>query len=69
MVMKSVQRGAGVIRSVYQLGCGLDNWGAFLAGARHFSLLRGMQTGSEDHPASYLMGTRDPIPKRKTAGA
>jgi hypothetical protein len=28
-----------------------------LAGARDFSLLRNMQTGSGAHPASYSMGT------------
>jgi hypothetical protein len=34
-----------------------------------FSLLHVVQTGSEAHPASYLMGTRGSFPGGKAAGA
>jgi hypothetical protein len=38
------------------------------AGARNFSLYHCLQTGSEAHPASYLMGTRGYFPGGKAAG-
>jgi hypothetical protein len=41
----------------------------FPAGARDFSLLHSVQTGSGDRPASYRMCTVDSFPGGKTAGA
>jgi hypothetical protein len=54
------------------LGYGLDDRGSrvrFPAGAGNFSLHHRIQNGSETHPASYPMGTRDSFPGGKAAGA
>jgi hypothetical protein len=53
-------------------GYGLDDQGSrvrFAAGAGNFSPHHCVQNGSEAHPASYPMGTRDSIPGGKAAGA
>jgi hypothetical protein len=50
------------------LGYGLDDRGSrvrFPAGAGNFSLHHRVQNGSEDHPASYPMGTRGSSPEGK----
>jgi hypothetical protein len=50
----------------------LDDWGSrvrFQAGAEDFSLHHRVQNGSEAHPASYPMGTREPFPGGKAARA
>jgi CRISPR/Cas system CSM-associated protein Csm4 (group 5 of RAMP superfamily) len=41
----------------------------FPVGAGNFSLHQSVQTGSEAHPASYPMGTRDSFPGGRAAGA
>jgi hypothetical protein len=41
------------------MGYSLDVWGSIPGGARDFSLLHSIQTGSRAHPASYPMDTRD----------
>jgi hypothetical protein len=54
------------------LGYGLDDRGSrvqFPAGAGNFSLHHRVQNGSEAHPASYPMGTRDSFSRGKAAGA
>jgi hypothetical protein len=48
-------------------GYGLDGQGLIPAGARDFSLLHSVQTGSEAHPTSYRMGTRGSFPGGKVA--
>jgi hypothetical protein len=35
----------------------LDGRGSNTAGTKDISLLHSVQTGSESHPASYIMGT------------
>jgi hypothetical protein len=40
----------------------------FLAGARYFSLLHSVQTGSGAHPASYPIGSRGALPGAKRPG-
>jgi hypothetical protein len=52
------------------LSYGLDDWVSrvrFPAGAGNFSLHR-VQTGSEAHPASYLVGNKGSFPGGKAAG-
>jgi hypothetical protein len=47
------------------VGCVLDRQGAgiqILGRGKRFSLLHGIYSGYEAHPASYLMGTRGPFP-------
>jgi hypothetical protein len=54
------------------LGYGLDDQGTrvrFPAGVGNLSLHHRIQNGSGAHPASYPMGTRDPFPGVKAAGA
>jgi hypothetical protein len=41
----------------------------FLAGQRNFSHLHSAQTGSGDHPDSYVTDRRELFPKVKAAGA
>jgi hypothetical protein len=60
--------GAGIARSVYRLGYGLDGWVRFPAGATDFSLLHSVLTGHEAHPASYPMGTGDSFSGSKATG-
>jgi hypothetical protein len=40
----------------------------FPTGAREFSLLHNIETGSGAHPASYPMGTGNSLPVGKAAG-
>jgi hypothetical protein len=58
------ERGSsGSIVSDYEL----DNRVRSPAGAKDFSCILCVQTGSEAHPASYTMGTGDPFPGGKSA--
>jgi hypothetical protein len=55
-----------------RLGYRLDDQGSrvrFPAGAGNFSLHHRVQSGSEAHSASYLMGTGTSFPGGKAAGA
>jgi hypothetical protein len=68
----AINVGAGIDQSVQWLDYRLDSWWivvGFPAGAREFSLLRNIQTGSVAHPASYSMAPRDALPWDKATGA
>jgi hypothetical protein len=41
----------------------MDDRGSIPGREKRFSLLRGVETGSEAHPASYRMGLGEPYPR------
>jgi hypothetical protein len=50
------------------MGYRLDSQGLIPDGARDFSLLHGIHTGSGAHPVSYAMGTGGFFPGDEVAG-
>jgi hypothetical protein len=59
----------GIAQSVQRHGTCWTAGVRFLAGARDFSLLHSVQTGSGAHPASCPMGTKVPFSGSRAAGA
>jgi hypothetical protein len=61
IVTPKYSAGAGVRELVQWLGYGLDDWDSILDRGGNFSLRHRLQTDSDAHPASYVMGTRDSL--------
>jgi hypothetical protein len=55
--------GAGIAQSVQRLSTSWAARARFPVGARDFSLVHSVQTGSRAHPTSYLMGTSGSFPR------
>jgi hypothetical protein len=68
-LQRCIMKGARIARLVQRRTTGWMAKLRFPAAARDFSLLHGVQTGSEAHPASYPMGAGGSFPGSKTAGA
>jgi hypothetical protein len=61
--------GAGIALLVSRRATDWTDGIQFPPGAKDFSLLRSVQTGSGAHPVSYTMGSGGSFPGGKAAGA